>query len=80
MWGHEALDCSTRFRRQSVVSVLDEFGVYFDPFTHITLRSKLADVAGHNVLNHDDSAGLLNALKQAIETGPPPEWKGADVE
>lgn len=59
-----------------VVPVLDEFGVYFDPFTYITLKSKLADVTGYNALNPNDSDSFIDAIRQAIDAGPPAEWKG----
>lgn len=61
-------------RAPYVVSVLDEYGVYFDPFTYITLKSSIADVAEYNAL--PDYKGFLQALQQALDAGPPPEWKG----
>lgn len=61
-------------RAPYIVSVLDEYGVYFDPFTYITLKSSIADVAEYNAL--PDYKSLLQALQQALDAGPPPEWKG----
>ncbi|MER3458746.1 MAG: hypothetical protein C4309_09100 [Chloroflexota bacterium] len=61
-------------RAPYVVSVLDEYGVYFDPFTYITLKSSIADVAEYNAL--PDYKKFLQALQQALDAGPPPEWKG----
>lgn len=61
-------------RAPYVVSILDEYGVYFDPFTYITLKSSIADVAEYNAL--PDYKEFLQALQQALDAGPPPEWKG----
>jgi hypothetical protein len=61
-------------RAPYVVGVLDEYGVYFDPFTYITLKSSVADVAEYNAL--PDYHDFLKALQQALDAGPPPEWKG----
>jgi hypothetical protein len=58
------------------VSILDEFGVYFVSFTHITLKSKLSDVSGYNALNPDGSASFLDAIRRVVDADPPPDWKG----
>jgi hypothetical protein len=61
-------------RAPYLVSVLDEYGVYFDPFTYISLKSSIADVAEYNAL--PDYQTFLKALQQALDAGPPPDWKG----
>lgn len=61
-------------RAPYLVSVLEEYGVYFDPFTYISLKSSIADVAEYNAL--PDYQTFLKALQQALDAGPPPEWKG----
>jgi hypothetical protein len=61
-------------RAPYLVGVLDEYGVYFDPFTYITLKSSIADVAEYNAL--PDYQTFMQALQRALDAGPPPEWKG----
>ncbi len=61
-------------RAPYAVAVLDEYGVYFDPFTYISLKASVADVAAFNAL--PDYERFVKALQQALDAGPPPGWKG----
>ena len=55
-------------RYPHTVAVLDQFGVYFDPFTYITLKSSIEDAAAYNALTDEERDRFLAALQQAIES------------
>jgi hypothetical protein len=56
-------------RYPHTMAILDQFGVYFDPFTYVTLKATVEEAAGYNAVK-DDKA-FLRALQKAVDTPPP---------
>ncbi|MBI3287706.1 MAG: hypothetical protein HYZ68_06635 [Chloroflexi bacterium] len=58
-------------RYPHAVAVLDEFGVYFDPFTYVNLKATVEEAAGYNAVK--DHKAFLHALQKAVDNPPPKE-------
>lgn len=60
-------------RYPHIAEVLEEWDVFFDPFTYIVLRSSVEEAAGYNAIQ--DLDGFLEALRRAAAEEPPEHWR-----
>lgn len=60
-------------RYPHIADVLEEWDVFFDPFTYIVLRSSVEEAAGYNAIQDVD--GFVTALQRAAHEAPPEHWR-----